>query len=133
MRGNPLPVAWDGRAIRWREWREVGPVFMCDRSKRKYGLKIGPECSSCGTVGRAFSAVGVVDPMPGDVEQGEYLRTHRNGEPVFAQEPAPARAELTLHRCPSCGHDQVFDSRTGEAWDLGPEDYGPAGSTDPGA
>lgn len=35
---------------------------------------------------------------------------------------------LLAFRCLSCGHDVVVDHDY-EVWDLGPEDYGPAGST----
>ena len=35
---------------------------------------------------------------------------------------------LTAIRCRSCSHDAVVDA-DGNVWDLGPEDYGPAGSS----
>lgn len=38
---------------------------------------------------------------------------------------------LILDSCPRCGLDQVVDVDRGETWILGPEDYGPEGSTDP--
>lgn len=102
---RPLPVSWDGAEVAWREWANVGPVFMCDRSKRKHGLTIGPECSACGAAGRALSAAGVVDGL----------------------------AVLVATRCLSCGHDQVYDRDADVLWDLGPEDYGLLGSVAPGA
>lgn len=39
-----------------------------------------------------------------------------------------ADQHLVAIRCGSCGHDVVVDM-DGTVWDLGPEDYGPAGST----
>ena len=39
-----------------------------------------------------------------------------------------ADQHLVAIRCGSCGHDVVIDTDS-NVWDLGPEDYGPAGST----
>jgi ribosomal protein S27E len=128
---RPLPVSWDARPVDWEPWREQGRIFICDRSKRKSGLTI-PSCSVCGSR-RLFSTTGLRHPIAGDTVQGEYLRTHRNGDRVFAQEPMPPYRDLFATRCGDCGHDQVYDARSGELWDLGPEDYGLTGSVAPDA
>ena len=39
-----------------------------------------------------------------------------------------ADQHLVALRCGSCGHDTIVDAHR-EVWDLGPEDYGPHGST----
>ena len=39
-----------------------------------------------------------------------------------------ADQHLVAIRCGSCGHDTIVDAHR-EVWDLGPEDYGPHGST----
>lgn len=127
---RPLPVSWDGRALQWGSWEQTSLVFLCDRSKRKNGLT-HPECSACGSIRPALRAVALRSPLPTDTIDGDYLRTHRNGRPVYAQEPAPAYRDLIAHRCLDCGHDSVVDMRTGEAWDLDETDYGPEGSNAP--
>lgn len=127
---RPLPVAWDGRPLEWSPWAQSSLVFICDRSKRKNGLT-HPTCSACGSQRPALTSVALRSPLPTDTIPGEVLRIHRNGEPVHAQEPAPAYRDLHASRCLDCGHDSVVDIRTGEAWDLDPSDYGPEGSVAP--
>lgn len=127
---RPLPVAWDGRPLTWGPWSVSPLVFICDRSKRKHGLS-HPSCSACGSIRPALTAVALRSPIAGDVEPGEYLRRHRTGRPVYAQEPMPAYRDLHVARCRDCGHDSVVDLRSGEVWDLDPSDYGPEGSVAP--
>ena len=124
---RPLPVAWDGRPLEWLPWEPAPLVFICDRSKRKHGLS-HPSCSACGSTRPGLTASALRHPIASDVEQGEYLRRHRNGMPVYAQEPMPAYRDLHASRCLDCGHDTVVDLRSGEVWDLDPSDYGPEGS-----
>lgn len=124
---HPLPVAWDGRPVTWSDWRPGVLVFICDRSKRKHGLS-HPACGACGSITPAPYAFGLREPAPGATIPGEYLRTHRNGRPVYSQEPAPAYRDLIADRCPDCGTDSVYDLATDEAWTLDETDYGPAGS-----
>lgn len=38
------------------------------------------------------------------------------------------RFRLHAYRCTECGHDTVYDYRTGTTWDLDMLDYGPDGS-----
>lgn len=125
-----LPAFWDGRPVTWDAFTAEPRMFICDRSKRKNGLHI-PTCDVCGHTGPKLRATGLRQPAPGASEPGEYLRLHRNGTPVYAQEPAPAYRDLHATRCPECGHDQVYDMATGEAWDLDDTDYGPDGSAAP--
>lgn len=127
---RPLPPLWDGRAVAWSPFELEPTMFICDRSKRKNGLHI-PTCDQCGHVGPKLRAIGLRQPSPGASEPGEYIRRHRNGTPVYAQEPAPAYRDLHATRCPVCGHDQVYDAASGTVWDLDESDYGPEGSTAP--
>lgn len=125
---RPLPALWDGRRVDWSPLQLEPPIFACDRSKRKNGLLI-PICDACGHLGPKLRATGLRQPALGATVEGEYLRTHRNGHPVHAIDPAPAYRDLHATRCPSCAHDQVYDTATHELWDLDDTDYGPEGST----
>lgn len=127
---RPLPVAWDGRPLEWGPWSVAPLTFICDRSKRKNGCT-HPTCSACGSQRPALVAVALRRPLAGDTEPGEYLRRHRNGRRVYAQEPMPAYRDLHAQRCRDCGHDSVVDMRSGEVWDLDESDYGPEGSVAP--
>lgn len=127
---RPLPVKWDGRPVTWGDWQENGRIFICDRTKRKNGLLI-PACSACGSTRPSLHSTGLRHPLASDTEAGEFLRTHRNGRPVYAQEPMPAYRDLHAERCQDCGHDTVYDARTDESWDLDDTDYGPEGSVAP--
>jgi hypothetical protein len=128
---RPLPRAWDGRPVQWQEpWREAGRVFICDRSRRKNGL-IVPTCSACGSPRPPLHTMGLLYPIAGDVVEGEYVRRHRTGRPLHALEEAPPTWALHAQRCQDCGHDTVYDFRTGEVWDLDESDYGPDGSVAP--
>lgn len=127
---RPLPVAWDGRALEWGPFRSTGPIFICDRSKRKHDPI--PRCDNCGSQRPPLHAIAKRSPKPGDSEPGEYLRTHpRTGKRIYAQDPTPPYRDLHASRCVDCGHDVVYDSRTNEAWDLDKTDYGPQGSRPP--
>jgi hypothetical protein len=130
LREHDLPPKWDGRVIEWGAWAENGPIFICDRTKRKGGLYV-PTCAACGSTRPKLQSVGLRHPAPEDTEPGEYLRTHRNGTPVYAQEPMPAYRELHAERCQDCGHDTVYDMRSNESWDLDDTDYGHEGSVAP--
>lgn len=128
--GRALPALWDGRPVEWSPFQLEPPMFICDRSKRKNGLLI-PTCNACGATGPKLRAIGLRQPAPGATTEGEYLRTHRNGQPVHAIDPAPAYRDLHATRCTRCAHDQVYDTATTELWDLDDTDYGPEGSSAP--
>lgn len=97
-----LPTRWDGRAVTWTDLR-VG--------RGSLDLHFPPGCDECGSDRPPYRALGTV-------EHGRDPHTGRTSR-VTA---------LTAERCPVCLHDVVYDGRTGESWDLGPEDYGRAGS-----
>lgn len=98
-----LPAKWDGTPVRWREWRDVWSSADIHWPR---------EACSCGSTARPLRAGGTV--LTPSAEHGR----------------APSWP-LWLHaqRCPDCQHDVIYDARTGETWDLGPEDYGRDGSS----
>lgn len=98
-----LPVSWDGEPVDWGRWEGVLPVFICDRSRRKVAVAV---CAGCG--------------IPDGARRAQCWGMRRGRRDLFAI------------RCLDCGHDVVLDKRTGDAWDLGPEDYGLSGSNPPG-
>lgn len=101
---GPLPISWDGDPVEWGPWEPTVPILICDRSRRRRAWD-----SICAGCGRSSIAA----PMCWGKRRG--IR------------------DLVAFRCTGCGHDSVLDRRTGEAWELGPEDYGLAGSVAPRA
>ena len=99
---RPLPRYWDGDRVRWEPWEE-------DRTTLRGHLPDDQRaCDGCGdTEGRLTYCRGHVLDGRGNV---------RHGRRLFA------------FRCQSCGHDDVLEWGH-ESWCLGPEDYGPAGSS----
>lgn len=114
---HPLPVAWDGRAVTWEPWT-VCPVVVCG--------KLGRERCDCGSVRAPFTSRGLREPAPEHIEAASSIaQIHTRSRlvwPVYS---------LHAFRCPDCGEVAVFDSESDEHWILGPEDYGPTGSTPP--
>lgn len=100
---GPLPISWDGEPVEWGPWEPTAPMFLCDRSRRKQAQAV---CTGCGR--------------------------SSNGQPICWGKRRGVR-DLIAFRCTGCGHDSVLDRRTNEAWELGPEDYGAAGSVAPRA
>lgn len=98
---GPLPISWDGDPVEWGSWEPTVPIWMCDRSRRKPAQEL---CGGC----------------------------HRSaaGQPI-AWGKIRGRRALAAFRCMGCGHDVVHELRTDDVWDLGPEDYGLAGSVAP--
>ncbi|MGX5770818.1 hypothetical protein ACWKWN_08710 [Microbacterium trichothecenolyticum] len=100
---GPLPISWDGEVVEWGPWEPALPIWICDRSRR--GKR--PLVDVCAACGRESQA----SPLAWGKRRG--IR------------------DLVAFRCIGCGHDSVLDRRTDEAWELGPEDYGLAGSVRP--
>lgn len=126
---HDLPVSWDGLPVTWGPWHS-------GRSSLELHLRPADiACRSCGLIESPLVAAGTVHPLPGDTVEGEEVvtlpsgRTHRRAVTV----PAGPRLALVAFRCPGCHHDQVYDERTDETWDLDPSDYGEAGSSPEGA
>lgn len=120
-----LPPRWDGEPVTWTPWAD---------HRTTLALHAKPEqlaCHKCGTVDESLVCFGTRPPPPGDMETVPLRRHTRSGHPYESLRQVPARPvrDLTAYRCRHCSHDQVQDRRTGELWDLGPEDYGPQGST----
>ena len=129
LRGLPpvpdMPPKWDGVPVKWSEWSNVRTTLA---------LHAKPEtlaCRECGTVDESMVCFGTRPPPEGAPELVPVQRRTRSGKPYQSVEFNPARPvrDLWAYRCRHCGHDQVEDKRTGELWDLGPEDYTAEGST----
>jgi predicted RNA-binding Zn-ribbon protein involved in translation (DUF1610 family) len=125
-KARDLPPRWDGHRVEWRPWTSL-------RTTMRLHSKPEP-CPSCGSTADQASSAGTLHPLLGEmVEVTRMKRTKRSGREysVRAQRPATAYLALFAYRCPDCGLDTVWDTRTDEWWELGPEDYGPDGSHDP--
>lgn len=118
-REHDLPPRWDGHPITWQEW-STAPTPVCPRAQSA--------CEECGVVGPRLTARGTISVVP-DFDEGL---------PGEVTDLARARAErrppthvLIAVRCPSCMHDNVWDSRTDAVWDLDSTDYTDSGSSAP--
>lgn len=104
---HPLPVAWDGREVRWSRWSSSDRIHICGT--------LNPQRCDCGSERRPFTAVGL---RAAEAGVGRFARRH-------------ALRDIHAFRCPDCGQVDVWDMDTDEWWTLDESDYGPAGSTPP--
>lgn len=121
---SPLPRTWDGWQVKWDKFEESIDVQICPPPKDKR------RCD-CGSTREPLTARGWRQPKPGETTESTKRKMGRFGRWVYVPVMVPAwpRPELVAFRCPDCGQDEVWDMRTNEWWTLGPEDYGPDGST----
>lgn len=103
---HPLPVAWDGREVKWSRWESTDGIMLCPPPK---------ELCECGSTRSPFRAVGL---RAADTGPGRFTRRH-------------ALRDLYASRCPDCGQVSVWDMESDEHWVLDESDYGPDGSTPP--
>ena len=99
-----LPAYWDGMPVEW------GDLAV---TRGSLDLHLPPKCDACGSTTAPYRAGGTLT-LGADKRSGRPLR----------------RLALYAQRCRVCQHDVIYDERTGQSWDLGPEDYGPQGSSD---
>lgn len=122
-----LPPIWDGQRVDWRPWTDVKTTtaFHMPADQRA--------CHQCGVIDEPLRSTGVLAPRPGETFPVDRLRRTKSGHEYIKtrHEPAWPIIGLSAARCRHCGHDTVTDERGGTTWDLGPEDYGPSGSTNP--
>lgn len=96
-----LPRAWDGMHVEWETLAGRGGSIE---------IHFPHICDACGSDRAPWYAGGRVkhtDPRTG--------RAHHV-------------VRFVARRCRDCHHDEVYDKRAGQWWELGPEDYGPEGS-----
>ena len=105
---HPLPVAWDGREVKWSRWDTALDVHICGPAGYE------PRCD-CGSKRQPFVASGL---RAADEGPGRFARRH-------------AAKDLRAFRCPDCGQVDVWDMDSDEWWTLDESDYGPNGSTPP--
>jgi hypothetical protein len=97
-----LPPKWDGQPIEWEaSWNPPAPAFICPPPKPQ-------PCSGCG--------------------RHTLDQPHKMGRTRAVQDRGPVVLMLSVHRCPSCRLDTVFELETGQCWTLDVTDYGPQGS-----
>lgn len=121
-----LPPFWDGYRVQWDAFTPFDVVRICPP----------PEidaCEGCGSIADRLHATGLRHPLPGDTFESTRTKTGRFGRPVTLPTTIPAFPLRDLHafRCPDCLRTDVWDQRTDEWWELGPEDYTSAGSVRP--
>lgn len=125
-----LPPMWDGARVEWTQMDRFAAafeMFVCPPPKK-------PErCSNCKSTRGPVTWKGLRHPIDGELFETTVTKMGRWGRPVEVPRQVPAWPvyDLCAFRCVDCLHDEVWDMRTGEWWDLGPEDYGPEGSISP--
>lgn len=119
-----LPPIWDGWRVKWDAF-EDSAVVICPPAR--------PERCACGSVTARRIARGWRQPKPGETTESTRRKMGRFGRWVYLPTVLPAWPIIDLHafRCWDCGATDVWDQRTDEWWTLGPEDYGPDGSSRP--
>lgn len=104
-RTHDLPPLWDGQPITWHGWSpDTHTTLILHTPADRMA------CERCGTV--------------------DERRINWGSRPPAPDGPGWPVRDLWAARCRHCGHDQVTDERTGECWDLDPDDYGDSGSTE---
>jgi hypothetical protein len=122
-----LPGLWDGWEVTWEPMPEVGQIFLCPPPKDL------ERCSECGTCAKPRMWSGLRHPQPEELFDSTREKLGRFGRTVHIPTRVPAWPVIDLYafRCGDCAHDEIWDMRTDEWWDLEPEDYGPTGSNRP--
>jgi hypothetical protein len=125
-----LPPMWDGLRVDWTLQRNADRIFICPPPPMEERF-----CTSCGAEGGRTAWSGLVHPPDGETMPLEKKIPMAGGRSrtVTVQVPAWPVIGLIAWRCGHCHLDEVWDMRSNEVWTLGPEDYGPAGSTPPAA
>lgn len=119
-----LPKLWDGRQVDWEMQEPLeGRVFICPPPKKREA------CPGCSLRAEPVVWRGLVHPLEGETVRVLKPTPKRPRREVDV--PAWPVIVLVCWRCPNCRVDEVWDTRAGETWLLGPEDYGPDGSTAP--
>lgn len=126
VRTHDLPVTWDGVRIKWRPWTDTRSSLAAHLPDEELA------CDRCGLIDERLVTCGSRPPEPGATIRATKTRRTRSGREYTVTVDVPAHEYLDLwaFRCRGCGHDTVLDDRTGDRWDLEPDDYGPEGSAD---
>ena len=124
-REHDLPPKWDGcLVVEWTHWEAQIPMFMCPPPQTR------DCCPSCGSPEPSVSCRGMVAVSPEVTRQmfdAEEENRRRLGSLAHKRKNL-ALWRLHAFRCQDCRHDMVWDTHTGEWWDLDHTDYGPDGS-----
>ena len=119
-----LPPKWDGRLLRWTEWRPDN-LHVCG--------DLSPDaCLVCGSVALPYYARATLYPKFGDTHEAlAEVATRRTGRRYLRNRTFTTKPHLRLvaFRCPDCLTDTVVDLGTNTWWTLDDDDYGPEGST----
>jgi hypothetical protein len=118
-----MPPLWDGQRVDWEGWTNY-------QTTNSFHSK--DTCTACGSTAEPAINLGLLHPLPGEkvesirVKKLPSGRTYNHAVVVLA---APVFC-LSAFRCPTCGHDEVWDKRDDSWWDLDEQDYTHEGSTD---
>lgn len=126
--GYDLPPTWDGEPVRWKPWQETPNLHICPLPP-----VTDTACNQCGVISDTPDRICWGLRQQAGPQQTTELRTLPSGNQYRRTSTIPARQvrDLVAFRCTHCGHDRVWDQRTDQWWDLGPEDYTSTGSVDP--
>lgn len=121
-----LPPLWDGYRVTWDPWSSALVVQICPPPDID-------ACEGCGSIADRLIATGLRHPLPGETVESTRTKTGRFGRAVVLPTTIPAYPLRDLHafRCSDCLRTDVWDQRTDEWWELGPEDYTSEGSVRP--
>lgn len=118
-----LPPKWDGRILKWTDWRPDS-LKVC-------GPLRADACLECGSTARHSYARAVLYPHSGDTHVSLLeAATRRTGRAYMRERIVPTKPHprLIAFRCPDCRTDSVIDLTTNTWWTLDGDDYGPEGS-----
>lgn len=102
---HDLPPLWDGDPVTWDAWHSGA-------SSLDFHVPLADlACHHCGLLGSRQIAHGTIHHHPSVTGRIENV------------------AVLFAFRCPGCLHDEVWDRRTDDMWEVDEDDYLAAGST----
>jgi ribosomal protein L40E len=124
-RAFDLPPSWDGVAVTWGQWSDF------ETTMAHHVPTEALTCRECGAVGERAINWGSRPPVVvAETVLSPVTKRTRSGRSYINYEHLPAYPvrDLWAARCRHCGHDTVTDERTGEVWELEPDDYTAEGS-----
>jgi len=122
---HDLPPFWDGVPVEWSDWSNGRTTLAYHATAAELA------CDKCGAVDENQVTKGKRPPPEGATFEGRaFVKRTKSGRAygITTKVDAWPVYDLAAFRCRHCGHDRVLDERTGETWDLDPDDYQDNGS-----